>query len=634
MQNFLKNDIVWESKKEILSLPFPQKQIPVIQSCQRDPKAPTLSLINQDLLYLKKGNSGPENIVLSLHKFLAVIFPDDDIEERTSRWVDKCVKKFNPYAQYNVKHWKNPHAKIFYIKRKKEPGKPKEEVYSNSKIVKVGDYAETGLLWSLSVFIRSTLIWERVHDFQLGEDNALNSTENSKKEERVMRHQEVHKFCDATLKRVLEGLKSYNNDVKHDQSTTATTSSHRHSTSAAIKSLFTNTNSLLRRTKSFSAAKNEPLSFDTLEPHVALSSLFVNDQQIQDVTDVNVNDESSHIAEQSTEIEEIEEELDAIDESLKKMKQHIDGTQFKKHSKSKIWSVSVLSKKWQNWRKKNKKPNEHVLPVVDKSIASQYRETQSEIADYGFEGIPLVEPGRLGGYMIGRSFPSFRLWLTDVDTLFVVVPQGVGLGTRVPVNEADDGLKDDLVLGVGSDESKLATSVVSNANVSHASVECNYGRNERLRVPSIGDERELARDSNANSLRDDCSEPFELRFGDGDDEDDKFNRLNVVARSYLGSWEQSETNQKVFRSNSSVSWRNSSVDMKKSNSEMNRLANGKNRRVGGDEFVLERNRSARHSPNHADSGLLRFYLTPLRGSRRSKPTSNSNNSIARNTLRL
>ncbi|GKB64908.1 hypothetical protein Tco_0921094 [Tanacetum coccineum] len=30
-----------------------------------------------------------------------------------------------------------------------------------------------------------------------------------------MRHQEIHKFCDATLKRVLEGLKSYNNDVNH-----------------------------------------------------------------------------------------------------------------------------------------------------------------------------------------------------------------------------------------------------------------------------------------------------------------------------------------------------------------------------------------------------------------------------------
>nr|GEU75292.1 hypothetical protein [Tanacetum cinerariifolium] len=493
-----------------------------------------------------------------------------------------------------------------------------------------------------------------------------------------------------------------------DQSTTATTSSHRHSTSAVIKSLFTNTNSLLRRTKSFSAAKNEPLSFDTLEAHRTLSSLFVNDQQIQDVTDVNVNDESSHIAEQSTEIDGIEEELDAIDESLKKMKEHIDGTQFKKNSKSKIWSVSVLSKKWQNWRKKNKKANEHVLPVVDKSIASQYRETQSEIADYGYGRRSCdVDPrfsldvGRVSfddprysfdepraswdGYMIGRSFPRLPPMVEDVAPV-VVVPHGVGLGTRVTVD--DD--KDDLVPGglgqtkeyytdssskrrksldrsnsmrkmvADMDETKLETSVVSNAKVSPASVECNYGRNGGLRVPSIGCERELARDSNANSLRDDCSETFELRFRDGEkkegkktrrwkwklwgfiqrrvnkdyDEDDRFSRLNGVARSYSGSWEQSGTNHKVFRSNSSVSWRNSSVDMKKSNSEMNRLANGKNKRVGGDEFVLERNRSARHSPNHADSGLLRFYLTPLRGSQRSKPTSNSNNSIARNTLRL
>ncbi|GJT65482.1 hypothetical protein Tco_1016962 [Tanacetum coccineum] len=52
----------------------------------QDPKAPALSLVNQDLLYLKKDNSGPKKIVLSLHKFFAVIFLDDDIEERTSRW--------------------------------------------------------------------------------------------------------------------------------------------------------------------------------------------------------------------------------------------------------------------------------------------------------------------------------------------------------------------------------------------------------------------------------------------------------------------------------------------------------------------------------------------------------------------
>nr|GEZ56332.1 hypothetical protein [Tanacetum cinerariifolium] len=65
--------------------------------CQRDPEAPTLSLINQHLLYLKKGNSGPEKIVLSLHKFPAVVFNDDDIKERTSRWLatKRSKKDFN-----------------------------------------------------------------------------------------------------------------------------------------------------------------------------------------------------------------------------------------------------------------------------------------------------------------------------------------------------------------------------------------------------------------------------------------------------------------------------------------------------------------------------------------------------------
>ncbi|GKD61784.1 hypothetical protein Tco_1299293, partial [Tanacetum coccineum] len=94
-------------------------------------------------------------------------------------------------------------------------------------------------------FIRSIVIWERVHDFQLRiesyqqkvnltaptmtfpgiKDHEMFSIiyehvhgiiyKNSKKEKWVMRHSEIHKFCDATLNRVLEGLKSYNNDIKY-----------------------------------------------------------------------------------------------------------------------------------------------------------------------------------------------------------------------------------------------------------------------------------------------------------------------------------------------------------------------------------------------------------------------------------
>ncbi|GJS41881.1 copia protein [Tanacetum coccineum] len=200
------NDIVQESRKEILVFPHPRKTTPLVHSCQKDPEAPTLSLINQDLLYLKKGNSRPEKIVLSLHKFPAIIFNDDDIEEQTSRWPD----------------YKNLNKNDI------------EDIYLLIMNIKVLDYADTRLLWSLSVFTRSTVIWERVHDFQLRIESyqqKVNLTaptmtfpgikyhemlsiiyehvhgiiyKNSKKEKRVMRHSEIHKFCDATLNRVLE----------------------------------------------------------------------------------------------------------------------------------------------------------------------------------------------------------------------------------------------------------------------------------------------------------------------------------------------------------------------------------------------------------------------------------------------
>ncbi|GJS05438.1 hypothetical protein Tco_0321946 [Tanacetum coccineum] len=221
MKNFLQSDIVWESRKEILISPHSRKITPLLQSC-------------------------PEKIVLLLHKFPAIVFNDDDIEERASRWVNK---------------------------RQKEPGRPKEEIYSNSKVVQViKTYWELGHEHNFITEIvarrandcivsitepdyknlnkndiedMSSVIWERVHDFQLGIESyqqKINLTTltitfqgieeydvfyiiyepvhgiiytNNKKEKRVMRPSKIHKFCDATLRRTLEGLKSYYNDVKY-----------------------------------------------------------------------------------------------------------------------------------------------------------------------------------------------------------------------------------------------------------------------------------------------------------------------------------------------------------------------------------------------------------------------------------
>ncbi|GJS04036.1 hypothetical protein Tco_0320544 [Tanacetum coccineum] len=226
-----------ESRKERLILPTSKKKAPVVHSCQRDLKAPPLTLMNQDLFYLKHGNLGPKKYTLSLHKFPAVPFHDDDMEERTSRWVNKRLNKFNVYAQYSVEHWKNMWAKQDHIRRQKQLSDNPHEIangkidpitepdykYLNKNDIedmyllcindKVKDYRETGLLGSLVVFIRATIIWERVHDFQLGMESY--QQKNNKKEKRVMVHKVIHKFYDATLKRVLEKLEKYNKDIKH-----------------------------------------------------------------------------------------------------------------------------------------------------------------------------------------------------------------------------------------------------------------------------------------------------------------------------------------------------------------------------------------------------------------------------------
>ncbi|GJQ94532.1 hypothetical protein Tco_0005671 [Tanacetum coccineum] len=203
MKNFLKSDIVWESRKEIIVSPHPRKTTSLVHSCQKDPEAPALSLINQDLLYMKKGNSGSEKIVLSLYKFPAIIFNDYDIEERTSRWfiTEIVVRRANDCIESITEpNYKNLNKNDI------------EDIYLLIMNGKVPDYADTGLLWSLS----KVNLTAPIMTFSGIEDHEMFSViyepvhgiiyKNSKKEKRVMRHSEIHKFYDATLNRVLEGL--------------------------------------------------------------------------------------------------------------------------------------------------------------------------------------------------------------------------------------------------------------------------------------------------------------------------------------------------------------------------------------------------------------------------------------------
>nr|GEX77470.1 hypothetical protein [Tanacetum cinerariifolium] len=192
-----------ESRKERLSLPTPKKPTLVYHSCQSDPKAPLMTLLNQDLIYVKYGNSGPKKYTLSLHKYPTIPFPKNDIEEQTSRWVSKRIRRFNVYAQYSVEHKKNLWAKQDHIGRQKQLRDKPKEVYLESKIIKLGieSYQQKVNLTAPTITFPGI---ERKKQISITSELVIGMIyENSKKEKRVMIHKEIHKFCDATLKRVL-----------------------------------------------------------------------------------------------------------------------------------------------------------------------------------------------------------------------------------------------------------------------------------------------------------------------------------------------------------------------------------------------------------------------------------------------
>ncbi|KAK8617240.1 hypothetical protein V6N13_080158 [Hibiscus sabdariffa] len=471
--------------------------------------------------------------------------------------------------------------------------------------------------------------------------------------------------------------------------------------------------------------------------------------EIIDEQPPNVTTPSANLIEEKVEeiVEEYEEEP-CQEEELKPMKDHIDldsqtkkasGRDFKEIAGS-FWSAaSVFSKKLQKWRQKQKLKKTRNgcgsarLPV-EKPLGRQYRETQSEIADYGFgrrscDTDPRfsLDAARMSfdaarmsfddprysfdepraswdGYMIGRMFPRMPTMVSVVED--APVPHVVRCDTQIPVEDpaAMNPINEDESLPGGSAQTrdyysdsrrrksldrssscrKTAAAVVaemdemkpvSNTKVSPATVD--YFHGPKLVMPE--------RDSNSNSMIDDYSDTFEIGLRDNasvigngeqkesskksrrwskawniwgfinrrsvnkDEDEDRYSRGNGVERSYSESWPEFRGerngdvrggfNPKVLRSNSSVSWRDSSSfgagsftgARKSCDVELNGHSKKKK-----NEFVLERNRSARYSTNNIDNGLLRFYMAP-NGSRRGgsgKTRASHAHSIARTLLRL
>jgi len=446
--------------------------------------------------------------------------------------------------------------------------------------------------------------------------------------------------------------------------------------------------------------------------------------------------------------EEAEEECEK-----KTMKDHIDldsqnkkvGTKDFKELAGSFWSAaSVFSKKLRSWTKKNnhnhsQKMKKHngsrtvqVNGKKDSGGRNNYRDTQSEIADYGYGRMSCdtdprlsfdvgrfsVDAGRISfddprcsfdepraswdGYLIGRTFPRMVPPMVSVveDPPLVVSRKDGQFPVEEPRRSSVSINGDDYCVPGGAAQTKDyysdssskrrksfdRSSSVRKSNVDAMDeIKANNGLNAKISPGSLAGDRDL-RDSNSNSrsLRDDYSESFDIGFRDNasvigngerkgpkksrrwrgwniwgliyrrgnakDEDDDRYSsRTNGIERSLSESWQDLRRegyvdprlafNRNMLRSSSSVSWRNSYNiggsfgNIRKGSIEPN------NGRKKPEEFVLERNRSARYSPtpSHADNGLLRLYLAPMKGSRRGgsgKPKPAYSHSFARSVLRL
>ncbi|GJV55794.1 hypothetical protein Tco_1456799 [Tanacetum coccineum] len=235
--NFMENQIVWESRQPDIPRTIPKNLI--FYGPQRNPNEPPRLLYNKDLFFLKYGNIEEKKYILSLHKIHAEEFPEPDLEEKITEVVRivtdqphgldfmeqilviRANDEPDSFSKADFKYLnKNDIEDLYYLCRSKD--------IDNQKVK---------LMNSLITFIRSCVIWERVHDFQLRIESyqmKVNLTAptltflgfekrapytivdepqmgliylNNKNEKRVMYLEKIVKFCDATLEKVLNEVK-------------------------------------------------------------------------------------------------------------------------------------------------------------------------------------------------------------------------------------------------------------------------------------------------------------------------------------------------------------------------------------------------------------------------------------------
>ncbi|KAL3640717.1 hypothetical protein CASFOL_015685 [Castilleja foliolosa] len=268
------------------------------------------------------------------------------------------------------------------------------------------------------------------------------------------------------------------------------------------------------------------------------------DAHLQIINVDNKNNNNSEIFE--------EENVGTVNNKLKPMKDHIDLVTQVHRKKSSggggFWSAaSVFTKKLRNWghKQKIKKQNAgkslfSTLPA-EKRVSGQYRETQSEIADYGFgrRSIDIdprfsLDAGRMSfdnprysfdeprasydGHLINAAPLARPVSRADMQIPldnpgFINEPENLPGGTaqtRDYYLDSSSKRRKSVELERSSSIRQMAAAVVAEID----EIKTGSASNSRV-LPTNTDyfQRDAIRDSYPNSLRDDASEMFEVSSG-------------------------------------------------------------------------------------------------------------------------
>ncbi|GKE04272.1 hypothetical protein Tco_1396290 [Tanacetum coccineum] len=191
-----------------------------------------------------------EHCSQSIH---VVPFPEDDLEEKMNRWVQKEFKTFNKKEQLSIQHWKDSwHKRMYKLNQRKVKDNPKE-YFSNHRIVEVVrvtteqqhglDYMEQIIVmretdqpdsfseadfkylnkndiedmyylflnkkvnFRENKLLNSLMTTCKVHDAHHGNDGPPEGEKRAQRQKIPKGYELIVKFCDAMLERVLNEVK-------------------------------------------------------------------------------------------------------------------------------------------------------------------------------------------------------------------------------------------------------------------------------------------------------------------------------------------------------------------------------------------------------------------------------------------